>query len=144
VQAPQAVLARWATQLRPQGRLLIEEVEWIQTNCEVFTTYLEMQRALFVHQANCLDVGPLLDAWPDPPLVQKRSSQVRPIPVAPGQAAMMFGLNFQTWQHHPFIQARYAPDQIRQVEDALQGLITGSCSGIDIVWGFRQLVYERL
>lgn len=144
LQEPQAVLARWATQLQPRGRLLLEEVEWIRTNAGVFTTYLDMQRALFTQQANCLDIGPLLEAWPVPPLLRKRSSQVRQVPVAPAQAAMMFALNFQIWQHHSFIQDHYTTAQIQQVERGLQALITAPCGHVEIAWGLRQLVYERL
>jgi ubiquinone/menaquinone biosynthesis C-methylase UbiE len=140
---PQAVIERWATQLQPQGRLLLQEVEWIRTNAAVFITYLDMQRALFTQQANCLDIGPLLEAWPGPALLQKRSSQVRQTHVAPAQAAMMFALNFQTWQHHRFIQDHYTTAQIRQVEQDLRALSTEPCGHVEIVWGFRQLVYER-
>ncbi len=144
VQEPQALIARWATQLRPQGLLLMEEVEWIRTNCPVFTTYLDMQRTLFAHQSNCLDVGPLLHALPAPSLLRRRSSRVRPIPVGLEQAARMFALNFRTWKQHPFMQAHYAPECLRQVEEGLQTRVTTSSGDLMIEWGFRQLVYERI
>ncbi len=141
---PSALIANWATQLRPGGAILMEEVEWIHTNNVVFTTYLDMQRALFQHQANCLDIGPMLDALPVPPLLRKRASQVRQTPVPTSQAATMFALNFQTWQQHPFVQSTFAAAQIRHVEQDLQVLMTEPQDGIEIEWGMRQLVYERI
>lgn len=39
---PPALIASWATQLRPGGVILMEEVEWIHTNSTVFTAYLDM------------------------------------------------------------------------------------------------------
>src|SRR5215469_2006859 len=39
---PQSVIERWATQLRPQGRLFLEEVEGIQTEHALFRAYLDI------------------------------------------------------------------------------------------------------
>ncbi len=141
---PPGLITSWATQLRPGGLMLMEEVEWIRTNSPVFTAYLDMQRALLRHQANCLDIGPMLDALPVPPWLRKRASHVRQTPVPASQVATMFGLNFQTWQQHPFVQSNFASAQIRQIELDLQALRTEPRDGIEIEWGMRQLVYERV
>jgi len=141
---PLALIASWATQLRPGGVILMEEVEWIRTNSAVFTTYLDMQRGLLQHQANRLDIGPLLEALPAPPLLRKRDSRVRQVPVPASQAANMFVLNFQTWQQHPFVQSTFAAVQIRQIERDLQALMTEPQNDIEIAWGMRQLAYERI
>lgn len=142
--APAALIANWATQLRPGGVMLMEEVEWIRTNSSVFTAYLDMQRALLRQQANCLDIGRMLDALPVPPLLRKRASQVRQTLVPASQAATMFALNFQTWQQHPFVQSTFAVALIRQIEQDLQALMTEPQDGIEIEWGMRQLAYERI
>jgi len=141
---PATLIAAWATQLRPGGLILMEEVEWIHTNSEVFTTYLDMQRALLKHQANCLDIGPMLDALPAPPLLRKRASEVRRTPVPAAQVAAMFGLNFRTWQQHPFVQSTFSAAQIEHIEQGLLALTHEPQSGIEIEWGMRQLVYERI
>ena len=141
---PPALIASWATQLQTGGLMLMEEVEWIHTNSPVFSTYLDMQRALLQHQANCLDIGPMLDALPVPPLLRKRTSEVRHIPVPASQVAAMFALNFHTWQQHPFVQSTFASAHIRQIERDLQELMSEPQDGIEIEWGMRQLVYERI
>ena len=140
----QAVLERWATQLQPHGLLLMEEVEWIHTNSTLFTTYLDLQQALLTHQSHCLYVGPVLDELAFPTLLRKRTSEVRRIQVAPAQAATMFSLNFQMWKHHPFVREHYASKLVVHIEENLQALMEASAGELEIEWGFRQLVYERI
>jgi SAM-dependent methyltransferase len=140
---PQATLTHWATQLQPAGRLLIQEVEWIHTNSATFTTYLEMQQTTLAKQAHCLYIGPLLHAMPTPALTHRRVSHVQHVPVAPAQVATMFWLNFQTWKHHLHVQTQYAATRVARLEDELQQLTVATRSDVEIVWGFRQLVYER-
>lgn len=141
---PQDTLTRWATQLQPGGRLLIQEVEWIHTTSATFRTYLEMQQTTLSKQAHCLYIGPVLHSLPDPESLQRRVSHVQRVPVAPAHVARMFWLNFQTWKQHPTVQAQYAADSLRRLDDKLQQLASCPHSDIEIVWGFRQLVYERV
>ena len=118
-------------------------MESIQTNSAVFSTYLEMQRALLVHQDNQLYIGPVLEALPVPAPLRKRASTVRAVPVAPTQAATMFAMNFPSWKQHPFIQQQYDADVIRHIEEQLQYISETPEAQIEIEWGMRQLVYER-
>jgi trans-aconitate 2-methyltransferase len=141
---PLNVVGQWATQLQPQGLLLIEEVEWIRTTHEVFTTYLGIIEALLANQSAQLYVGPTLNRLEHTALLKKRSSQVRHIPVSTRQAATMFYMNIQSWKHQPFVQATYAAKMIAELEDDLKSLSTAPNNTGDIEWGLRQLVLERL
>jgi trans-aconitate 2-methyltransferase len=141
---PQALIARWATQLQPHGLLLMQEVEWIRTNSPVFTTYLAIQQATLAQQSNQLYIGPILHELPAVPLLKRCASEVQRVPVAPLRAAMMFWLNLQTWKRQPFVQTHYAPAQMEQLEAALRQLAEAPPSHAEIEWGMRQLVYERL
>ena len=140
---PAAVLAVWATQLRPQGLLLLEEVEWIHTNSAVFTTYLDIVVALLAQQSTNMYAGQDLHALPDPALLTRRSSQVRQVAVTSVQAATMFFLNMQTWKQLSFIQTQYPATLLKQLEDDLRWLVETPQATADIEWGMRQLVYER-
>jgi hypothetical protein len=102
-----------------------------------------MQQATLAQQAHCLYIGPLLHAMPPPALTQRRLSQVQHVAVAPALAASMFWLNFQTWKHHPHVQTQYAASRVARLEDELRQLTDATHSDVEIVWGFRQLVYER-
>jgi ubiquinone/menaquinone biosynthesis C-methylase UbiE len=141
---PQDTLTRWATQIQSHGRLLIQEVEWIHTNSATFTTYLEMQQTTLARQAHCLYIGPVLDTMPVPDLLQRRMSRVQRVPVASAHVATMFWLNFQTWKHHPTVQTQFAATQLTRLEDDLRQLADATRSEVEIVWGLRELVYERL
>lgn len=141
---PQKVLADWATQLQPAGCLLLEEVEWIHTNSQLFTTYLEIVTALLADQATNMYAGPELHALVEPELLRRRSSQVRRVPVLAAQAATMFFLNMQSWRQQPFIQQHYAVQRLDDMARALQALIKSPGGDTAIEWGMRQLVYERV
>jgi SAM-dependent methyltransferase len=141
---PQLMLARWATQLQPHGVLLVQEVEWIRTNSAVFTAYLAMQQATLTQQSHQLYIGPVLQALPDPALLQRRASKVQRVPVAPQRVSTMFWLNLQTWKHHPFVQKQYTSAELDEVEAGLQQLTQESQSPVAIEWGMRQLVYARI
>ena len=142
LQDPLSVLERWGTQLRPQGLLLVEEVEWIQTEHPLLRRYLEIQAALFRQQANELYIGPKLQQHQVDDGLKRRLSHIYHVPVSTAQAATMFSMNLPSWKHHPFIQQQYG-DSIDQIEQDLQALANYATSEGEIVWGMRQLAYER-
>ncbi len=144
LQDSQAVIERWATQLRPGGLLLIEEVEWIRTQQQSLRGYLDIAAALLEQQGNHLYIGSLLDAMQPGGGLERRMSWVRRVRVSTRQAATMFSLTMQTWKHHPFIQQHYSSSTIERLEDALHKLAETATSEGEIRWGVRQLAYERV
>jgi len=143
LQDPQAVIERWATQLRPDGLLLLEEVEWIQTDQPSFRTYLGIVAAMLEQQRNQLYIGPLLDAMQPGGYLRCCMSRVYRLPVTTKQAATMFSLNIQTWKGQPFIQQHYAAGTIEQLEEDLRELAETSTSEGEIEWGMRQIAYDH-
>ena len=141
---PQSVIERWATQLRPRGLLLVEEVEWIQTEHALFHAYLDIVAAMLEHQANQLYIGPLLGKLQIGNGLRRRVSHVYHLPVSTAQAATLFYLNIQTWKNQPFIQGHYPVSMIEQLEDDLRELVETSTSEGEIEWGLRQLAYDRV
>lgn len=140
---PQAVIERWATQLRPQGRLLLEEVEGIRTEHSLFRTYLSIVDAMLGQQANQLYVGPFLDQQKVGGGLQRLMSRVYHLPVSTKQAATLFSLNIRTWKDNPFIREHYAASKIEQIERDLRELADHATGEGEIEWGMRQIVYER-
>lgn len=139
---PLSVLERWGTQLRPRGFLLVEEVEWIQTEHVVLRRYLEIQATLLRQQANELYIGPRLEHYQGNARLTCRLSRVYPLPVSTAQAARLFALNLPSWKQHPFIQQQYGTI-IDHVEHELQVLATTPSREGENMWGMRQLAYER-
>lgn len=144
LQDPASVIERWSTQLRPQGLLLLEEVEWIQTNQPLFRCYLDIVAAMLEQQANQLYIGPLLDTLQIGNGLRRTMSRVFHLPVATAQAATMFYLNVHAWKNLPFIQKQYVPHLIDHIEQDLQELAETSTSTGEIEWGMRQIAYEQL
>lgn len=144
LQDPQSVIERWATQLRLQGLLLLEEVEWIQTEHALLRTYLDILAALLEQQANQLYIGPFLDKQQSGNGLRQCLSRVYHLPVSTKQAATMFFLNIPSWKNQPFIQQQYSTSMIEQLERDLRELAETSTSEGEIEWGLRQLAYERM
>lgn len=140
---PRSVIARWATQLRPGGLLLMEEVEWIDTTHPVFRPYLDIVEALLRHQSNDPYVGRVLDALGSTETLIRRTSDVRRLRVTNQRAAAMFVLNAQAWSAHPFITASYSSTTIAALQEKLASLASTPSSSSDIEWGMRQIVFAR-
>jgi trans-aconitate 2-methyltransferase len=139
---PQSKVEEWSTQLKPGGILLLDEVEWIRTTDPVFGTYLEIVAAMLDRQGNKLYVGPLLEAMPDPTSLQRRSSRLATLGPASHQAAKMFLMNLRVWRDEPFVRETYGEETLSNLESDLATLAESGNSG-EIVWGLRQLAYQR-
>jgi trans-aconitate 2-methyltransferase len=141
---PLAIIDLWGTQLCLHGLLLLEEVEWIQTEHSLFRVYLDIVAAMLEQQANRLYIGPLLDKMQVNNKLQRRVSRVYRLPVSTAQAATMFYLNIQSWKTQPFILQHYAANMINQLEYDLQILAETSTGKGEILWGMRQIADERV
>lgn len=144
LQDPQRVIERWATQLGPQGLLLVEEVEWIESEHPALSTYLSIVAAMLEQQANQLYIGSALDAMSVGGGLSRKMSRVYRYPVSTKLAATMFSMNIPAWEHQPFIQEHYAPGMIKRLEQELRALAETSTAEGEITWGMRQIAYERI
>ncbi len=144
LQNPVSVIEHWLTQLQLHGLLLMEEVEWIQTENSVFRAYLDIVAVLLEQQKNQLYIGPFLDKMQLTGNVKRNMSRVYRFPVSTKQAASMFSLNVAAWKDQPFIQQHYDLNRIEQLEQDLEELAISSTKEGEITWGMRQLAYERL
>jgi trans-aconitate 2-methyltransferase len=139
----EAVLAGWASQLRPQGVLLLEETEWIHTSSPPFSLYLSIVERMLAEKSHVLYIGPRLAATADRPMLVTRSSVVRQVPVDAAVAARMFRMNIQTWKEHPFVRSQYPSAQIERLQHELESLMERTGERHEITWGIRQMVLER-
>lgn len=141
---PQAQIAKWATQLRPEGVLLLEEVERIRTTSAVFSTYLEVLEALLAHQSRTLYLGPALDALEVPDSLKRRVSRIGRLGVPNGRAATMFLLNMRAWKTQPFVRASYSSTILDRLERDLSALSHTASPESEIEWELRQIAFERV
>lgn len=137
-----ATVAGFASQLDDGGQLLVDEVEWIETNHSVLATYERMVVDLVGSRGAPMYAGPIVgalrcgDGW------RQRSSQVRVVPVATADAAAMYGMNLATWRDDPHIREHYDPETVDDLAAALTDL-AGSHETDAITWGVRQVAFER-
>jgi SAM-dependent methyltransferase len=138
------VVGRWATQVRAKGFVLVEEVEWIETNVEALSRYLEILDEMLHSQSHALYIGSELEHAPVPPSLTKHRSRVRTLPVPVQDAATMFAMNLRTWREHSFVREKVEAAEIERLQRALEDLQAKAPEGGEIVWGLRQIAFQRV
>jgi trans-aconitate methyltransferase len=89
---PFDTIEKWATQVESKGLLLLEEVEWIHTQNETFTMYLNIVDALLASQSHQLYVGPVIHRMKSSDLLEKILFVT--VPIAPSKRVQWQG---DTW-----------------------------------------------
>jgi ubiquinone/menaquinone biosynthesis C-methylase UbiE len=138
---PLTLIERWSTQLQPVGLLLVEEVEWIESDIETFNTYLAIVAAMLASQSTELYLGPVLGAWQPGETLRRHVSRVQRLPVVVQQAAGMFYMNIQSWKHNAFIKGTYPAADIEALEADLAHLTEIERPTGRIEWGLRQIAF---
>ncbi len=140
---PLSTVEKWSTQLADGGRLLIEEVESIDTDSAVFSAYLGIVESMLRKNSPELYVGPLVDNLDRACDVRKHASRLARVRVTNDRAATMFCLNMQSWKARPFIRENYTEAEIGALEADLRALMQESSGDAQIEWGLRQAAFER-
>jgi SAM-dependent methyltransferase len=138
---PERAVRGFASQLRPGGRLLLEEVESIETDFAPFRRYLALVEGMLAARGQCLMVGGRL-----PALAQElgiASSRVCGHPVPARDAAIMFSLNLAQLRHNQDVRGQVSEAEL----DALAADLAearGARGGelAPVAWGLRQLAIE--
>jgi trans-aconitate 2-methyltransferase len=136
------LLAAWATQLNPGGRVLLDEVEWIQPGEESLERYLAALGKVLDHQGHRLEIGPVLDDLPVPDGLRRLASDVRTTQPPAARAAEMFRLNLTVWGAGEAARSLVGQAELDRIAAGLDALAHGEVQG-EITWGLRQIVYER-
>jgi SAM-dependent methyltransferase len=123
---PEAAIGRWAAQLAPGGRLLLEDTEAMLTDHPVFGEYIERVDERLAVRGHQLMAGPLLAR------VATRSALAVAAPPA-GQVAAMFRLNLESWCDDEAVR--------RRLGAALETLTADPTPGV-VTWRLRQAVVE--
>ena len=139
---PQAVLAKWATQLRPQGLLLVEDAEAIDTDNPVFERYMAIVEAMLASRSQILYMGKELNNIEVNSLRRARSRATE-VHIDAANAASLFHMNLQQWRHDPFVARTCTTSSIDRLDSELKAL-TEPRSDRDVVhWTLRQIIFEK-
>jgi trans-aconitate 2-methyltransferase len=140
---PARVLAAWAALLAPGGRLLVEEVDSISTDCPVFRRYLALVAATLEGQGHALYVGPTLDRAGAPAGLERLGSRVVGHRVATVDAARMFGMNLDALGRNPIAKEREGEGGLVALARELRSLALSPGEPFENRWGLRQLAFQR-
>ncbi len=134
---PASIVAAWCQELAPGGRLLIDEVETVETDDPVMRTYLdEVAIPVVASQGGRLIVGPELHAMDDPPVGVRVHDQVATLEPQVALTARMFGMNLRVLAAAAEIERR--PD----LEEGLAALERDP-GALPVTWRMRQLAFQR-
>lgn len=136
---PAGVLRTWASQLRPAGLLLIDEVADIQTTQPTFRRYLDAAERLLQDIGGDLYVGRRVERLGRVPGLRRISSRLVKHPVATAACARMFRLNLDAWGANP--HAGLSDSDRAELASELDALTTSTSSN-EIHWQMRQVVFK--
>lgn len=139
---PAAGLRLWATQLRPGGIILADEVEGIDTGDPVLRRYLGVLETLIENTGGRLYAGRDLDRFEPGPELEISSSEVATLEVSITDAARMFRMNLGLWRSNPFIRANHSDASLDALAADLKNLAGGEHPG-GVVWRMRQTAFRR-
>ena len=145
VPEPLAVVGRWASQLRPGGMVLLDEVEEIRSDpgdASAFRRCLDIVDELQAHHgATQGEIGAVLDAHDWTPL-RRVSSQL--VSLRPPAAVVVTPLllSMRSWRRDPYIQRTYPDPALPRLEAELREL--AAAGGLaPITWELRQVMLAR-
>jgi SAM-dependent methyltransferase len=138
----ETVFGHWFTALEHGGVLLVEDPEEIDTEDDVFRTYLGITSGLIADRGGDLYVGRAVSRMAanlGGRIVHDEAATVAP---RTADIATIFGLNLSVWRADPWVTAHHSPDEL----DALAAGLAERRIARDrgrIAWRLRQLAIER-
>jgi SAM-dependent methyltransferase len=139
---PLSLLEQWANELPAGGRLLLEEVEDIATDDDVFERYLDIVSKMLEHRGTDLHVGRVLGERGDS--VEASLVLTRPVEVTPRTSvvAAMFGMNLASWRDDSWVVDNVSDRELASLAEQLDDRRSLEGTGT-IMWTHRQVAYER-
>jgi trans-aconitate 2-methyltransferase len=137
---PAATVRAWATQLAPGGRLLVDEMEWIDTSHPVLAAYEAVVLELVASRGAPMYAGPLVATIDGGPRWRPCHNAVRSVAVA--ASTRIYAMNLQSWRADPHIRDHHPADRLDELARALNAL-AASTTADPVVWAVRQVAYER-
>jgi trans-aconitate 2-methyltransferase len=135
---PAGTIARWATTLTERGRILIDDLEAIDTDDVVFRGYLDEVAIPVVRaQGARLLVGPTLHSLPDPDGTRRMHDEVAPMTPPAPVTARIFGMNLAVLTERREVGPR------PELAEGLAEIADGRRKAAPVAWRLRQIAWER-
>jgi trans-aconitate 2-methyltransferase len=142
VREPRRVLDGWCTALAPGGRVLVDEIERIETTVDAFRWYLDTVAAMLADQGTDLYVGRALGDH-RPPRTTVVGHLSLELPQPPVAVARMFGLNLAVWREGPWARSACRPGELDDLAAALDSVARAGEGAGTVTWVHQQAAWER-
>ena len=132
----------WTSQLKPGGRLLIEELERVDTEVPIFEEYLAVNEGLVASKGASLYVGGLLaDGEYDAGILYNECVE---LPVPNHTVATWFLPNTLTvWEEEPYVLEKVSPDRRRAISGEILRIKESGDKRVANTWKMRRLVLQK-
>jgi trans-aconitate 2-methyltransferase len=139
---PTAAVLAWASQLRQDGLVMLDEIEWIETDHPILRAHLDLAEALVATTGATMCAGPRLAGLAAQPALRRRLGRIREVPVPTARAAAMFAMNIAVWSDRPVSLGLCKPGQLTDLAVSMAALTQSTATG-EITWGMHQAAYTR-
>ncbi len=129
------VVARWATQLAPNGVLLLDEIEDFRSDEPALVDYVRLASGVVERGGGRLVAGPELATMPDPRGTERILDDVVLMDVSPSDTATIFDMNLTVLVEEGEVEPQ------PELATALAGI--AQRGGGDIEWRVRQIAFRR-
>ena len=135
---PAGAITRWSTTLTDHGRILVDDLEAIDTDEPTFRRYLdEVAIPVVMAQGAGLLVGQTLHAMGDPEGIRRVHDDVVPLTPPAAATARIFGMNLAVLTERGEVGPR--PD----LAEGLAAIGDGRREAAPVAWRLRQIAWER-
>ncbi len=133
---------KWLNELEEGGYLLVEEVEDINTDVDVFKKYLSINRGLVASERAVLYVGKILSTgdYNAEVLYNEKISS----PVSNSTAASWFYPNTVTiWEKEEYVLKNFSKEEKKYVSNGLMRILNSNDEKSNITWQMRRILLQK-
>lgn len=134
---------KWINELKESGWLLIEEVEDIDTDVDVFKKYLSINRGLVASAGAILYVGEILSTGNYNAEVSYNEKIF--LPVSNSTAASWFYPNTVTiWEKEKYVLKNLSGEERENISNELLRILKENDESSDITWYMRRILLRKM
>jgi ubiquinone/menaquinone biosynthesis C-methylase UbiE len=139
---PVRLINKWINELNDGGMVLIEEMENIDTDVNVFKEYLAVNKGLVASSGADLFVGRNLSkGMYDADVVLNECIE---LPVKNSDAARMFYPNtISIWENEKFVLENYSFNRRKEISHEIKDIMDSKDKRIGITWKMRRIVLRK-
>jgi trans-aconitate 2-methyltransferase len=139
---PHEVVGRWATALRPGGRLVLQETAELSSDDDALARYYELVGLLQTHYGQELHIGRELPKLVDHALYRTIDFRITEVPLRAARMARLHHMNLETWRTDAFAQEHFDASELDELSTALGAIANGTRTA-EVRYSLGELILER-